>query len=99
MDKKVYKAVMERASGECEVCKRYYGDSLELHHILRRKVPENQDNCIALCPECHRGTNGVHGMYGHRLDMELKRKVQEAYIDMGYNADEVRELLGGRLYE
>lgn len=96
MNKKVYNQVAERAAGRCEVCKRVGG--LELHHILRRRVKETQHNCIMLCYECHRGTNGVHGKNGHALDLKLKRMVQQKYFDMGYSEEEVRRLMGGRLY-
>lgn len=96
MDKQVYKSVMERASGKCEVCNKV--DRLELHHILRRRVKETQSNCIALCPECHRGTDGVHGKNGHKLDLKLKVQVQEDYFRLGYTEEEVRTLMGGKLY-
>jgi hypothetical protein len=96
MDKKVYNAVSKRADGECEVCKR--SGNLELHHILLRKVPATVDNCIMLCSECHRGTNGVHGMNGHKLDMFLRTNLQKFYIENGFSEDETRKLMAGRLY-
>lgn len=86
----------ERANGRCEVCGKPI--NLQLHHILRRKVKENSDNCIMLCYECHEGTNGVHGKYGHALDIKLKKKVQERYFSLGLSEEKVRELMGGRLY-
>lgn len=97
MDKKVYAEVEKRAAGECEICKA--GGNLELHHILRRKVKENQYNCIMLCYEHHRGTYGVHGKYGHLLDMTLKQKLQKTYFKLGYKENEIRELMGGKLYD
>lgn len=96
MDKQVYKAVAERADGVCEVCCK--GGRLELHHILRRKVHATVDNCIMLCYECHRGTRGIHGRDGHKLDRELKINLQLKYEQQGLSEDEVRKLMGGRLY-
>ena len=95
MDKQVYNAVSQRAYGHCEVCGN--GGHLELHHILRRKVEATVDNCIMLCPECHRGTKGVHGRDGHKLDFELKFNLQLKYEGRGFSEDQVRELMGGRL--
>lgn len=96
MNKKVYRAVAERADGSCEVCG--LGGHLELHHILRRKVEANVHNTIMLCYECHRGTLGVHGMWGEKLDLFLKLKVQKIYFEMGFNEDQVRQLMGDKLY-
>ena len=99
MDKKVYKMVSERADGSCEVCGGYTGDRLELHHIVRRKVEANKDNCIMLCWEHHKGTYGVHGREGRALDLKLKKRLQEVYYSQGYTDDEVRLKMGGKLYE
>jgi len=99
MDKKVYKMVSDRADGKCEVCGRWCGSSLELHHILRRKVVATPENCIMLCGNgCHRGSEGIHGKNGHTLDIKLKLKLQETYFDMGMTDEEVRTLMNGRLY-
>ena len=95
MNKKVYEAVSNRADGECECCHR--SGNLELHHILRRKVPATLSNCIMLCGECHRGTNGIHGKNGHELDFKLKLKLQNIYID-NYPTMDIRTLMGGRIY-
>lgn len=100
LDKKVVQAVLERSGGLCEVCSSAY--LVELHHIIygsgKRKQHENEHSVIALCWYCHKGTNGVHGKNGKELDLYLKRKLQEKYFSMGYSEDEVRELMGGKLY-
>jgi len=96
MDKAVYKSVSDRADGLCENCTKW--ENLELHHILRRKVPATIDNCIMLCSECHRGTKGVHGKEGHRLDVRFKQGVQAIYLSQGKTENETRVLMGGRLY-
>lgn len=62
----------------CKVC----GDftNTEEHHITKRKQATFLINCkmnkINLCPNCHRGTNGVHGKNGHGLDQRLKLEFQ-----------------------
>lgn len=96
MDKQVYKQVSQRANGSCEVCGRV--GRLELHHILRRRVKETQDNCIMLCWHCHRGTKGVHGKDGHELDIKLKKQAQDLYKQRGLEESAIRQLMGGRLY-
>jgi hypothetical protein len=40
----------------------------------------------------------VHGKNGKELDLRLKRELQEKYFRGGYTEDEVRELMGGKLY-
>jgi 5-methylcytosine-specific restriction endonuclease McrA len=99
VDKKIYNAVNERADGCCEVCGKYGGSDLELHHILRRKVPATVENTIMLCVECHRGTKGVHGRDGHILDLKLKLDLQKIYFDMNMLEAEVRYTMGGKLYD
>ena len=51
-----------------------------------------------LCSGCHRGTYGVHGMYGRKLDLMLKVSLQNHYFKSGMPEDEVKEKMGGRLY-
>lgn len=52
----------------------------ELHHIVFRSIVKPLENCtlnhIYLCSNCHRGTNGVHGSKGHKLDWQLKLEFQ-----------------------
>ena len=99
MDKKIVQAVLERSKGLCEVC---HKQGQELHHILsgngRRRQHENADSVIMLCSSCHRGTNGVHGKNGAKLDLQLKLKLQETYFKQGKTEGEIRVLMGGRLY-
>lgn len=98
MDKRVYHAVSSRADGRCEVCHQYYGDRLELHHILRRKIDATKENCIMLCQNCHRGTKGIHGRDGHELDLKLRLELQDKYYSMGMGEDAVRRWMGGKIY-
>ncbi|KYH35853.1 hypothetical protein CLTEP_02460 [Clostridium tepidiprofundi DSM 19306] len=97
MNKKIYSAVMERANGYCEVCNRYFGEKLQLHHIVsgtgKRQKYETLTSCIAVCIECH---NEIHS--NRKLDLALKKLVQEKYFRQGLNEKEVREKMGGRIY-
>ena len=100
MDKKIVEKVLKRSKGLCEVCGSAY--LVELHHIIygrgKRKQYENEFSVIVLCWYCHRGTKGVHGRDGRKLDLYLKRKLQKKYFSMGHNENEVREMMGGKLY-
>ena len=57
---------------------------IEKHHIFFRSKAKALVDCklnlIDLCQECHRGTNGVHGPHGHKLDIKLKRQAQDKLI-------------------
>jgi hypothetical protein len=56
---------------------------LEEHHIFfgtaNRKISEKEGFKVWLTPVEHRGTHGVHGKYGHRLDLMLKQEAQKEY--------------------
>lgn len=49
-------AVRQRANGRCERCRIQLPQNLlEIHHIiLTAQKEDRQDNCVALCPTCHR---------------------------------------------
>lgn len=56
---------------------------LERHHVFmafNRNKAEEDGLWVYLCPECHRGTNGVHGKNGHEKDIALKKAGQYAYM-------------------
>ena len=102
MDKKIVQAVLERSKGVCENC----GAAdyrVQLHHIIKglgkRKQHETIEYVILLCWNCHHGTYGVHGREGKELDIKLKRKLQETYFNQGYSVEEVRRMMGGKIYE
>ena len=100
MQKKVYEEVKRRSHGLCEICGSNH--LVEVHHIIHGKGKRNQfetvESCIDLCWEHHRGTKGVHGKDGHKLDIELKKKLQSKYFNMGYTESQVREMMGGKIY-
>lgn len=101
MNKKIVQAVMERSKGLCEVCGSNF--KTERHHIVKgrgkRKQHETVESVIALCWHCHYGTYGIHGREGHILDRQLKLKLQETYFNQGYSVEEVRVMMGGKIYE
>lgn len=86
--------------GNCEVCGSGY--MVQKHHIVggrgKRKQHENEHSTIYLCWHCHHGTEGVHGKNGRGLALQLKRQLQERYFSMGYEEEEIRQMMGGRLY-
>ena len=64
---------------ECYNCGRY--GQTEEHHALHgtanRKICDRYPLLkFDLCPECHRGTNGVHGKDGHELNLKFKKTAQ-----------------------
>ena len=65
---------------ECLVCGSW---NVEDHHIFfgqaNRKLSEKYGLKVWLCPTHHRGTIGVHGRDGHKLDMQLKELGQKAF--------------------
>lgn len=79
---------------ECYVCHRY---DVEDHHIFfgvaNRKHSEKYGMKVWLCPEHHRGTNGVHGKNGHELDMVLKKIAQNVF-EQDHTRDEFRRIFG-----
>ena len=101
MDKELYEQVFERAGGLCEICKS--NELVEVHHIIsgsgKRKNYENIHSLILLCYYHHRGDYGVHGKYGAELNRQLKIGLQEKYKSLGYSEEEIRELMGGKIYD
>ena len=64
----------------CIVCGQTY--NLERHHVLygrNRQNAEEDGLMVWLCPEHHRGTNGVHGKNGNELGTALKEYAQKVY--------------------
>lgn len=65
---------------ECIICGSW---NVEDHHIYfgvaKRKLSEDYGLKVWLCPTHHRGTNGVHGKNGNKLNTELKQLGQKAF--------------------
>jgi hypothetical protein len=51
---------------------------------------------VYLCPECHRGTYGVHGKNGHDIDLDLKKIAQKMYEEKHSREEWMNEI--GRNY-
>ena len=65
---------------KCYVCGRTTG--LHNHHIFFGKNKHNADEdglTVYLCWEHHEGTNGVHGIKGSKLNLELKLMAQKKW--------------------
>ena len=79
---------------ECLVCGSW---NVEEHHIFfghaKRKLSEDYGLKVWLCPSHHRGTNGVHGKNGHKLDSELKQLGQKAF-EWEHTREEFMKLMG-----
>ncbi len=79
---------------ECIVCGSW---NVEDHHIFfgvaKRKKSEEYGLKVWLCPSHHRGTQGVHGRDGHKLDMELKQLGQKAF-EWKHSRDEFIKTFG-----
>lgn len=58
--------------------------NLERHHavfgVANRKLAQEDGLWTWVCPECHRGTNGVHGKNGHGKDLTLKMAAEYAWM-------------------
>lgn len=83
---------------QCEIC----GRPGEQHHIVKRSqckaMIKANINHIYLCEEHHRGTEGVHGKEGHKLDIKLKMQLQKELFKLFsrdyYSKKEIKESLG-----
>lgn len=102
MNKKVKEAVLKRCEvidniGKCEYCNQYR--IIQLHHVVsgigKRTIHETELSVVGLCLECH---NYLHNKNGAKMNYELKKIVQERYKKRGYSEDEIRKLMGGKLY-
>lgn len=80
-------SILNTHKGECYECGKIC--KTDLHHIFfghsRRKISDREGLTVYLCPECHKGTYGVHGKYGEHLNKALKilaqQKWEERYIE------------------
>ena len=94
MRREIVEHVKQRANDACEVC----GGSLDhLHHIIngsgKRKQCETKDSVMGVCVRCH---EMVHRR--RELDLYYKQKLQAVYAKQGKNEDEIRRLMGGKMY-
>lgn len=72
------KSILTTEPGTCYLCQKH--GVTNAHHVLHgagyRKIADKLGLIVYLCPECHTGTNGIHGKNGHERDMDLKRIAQ-----------------------
>ena len=74
---------------------------MELHHIYKgknRKISDQNGFVVHLCPDCHRGTDGVHGKFGHLMDMYLEKSCQLTYEET-HTREEFMKLIGRNYIE
>lgn len=84
--------VINQENKQCCVCGSRY--NLHLHHILfgkNRKKADEDGLTVWLCYEHHEGMYGVHGKYGHELDMHLKRGAEIVWLNK--NNKEVKDFI------
>lgn len=73
--------VCNQKNKQCVVCGAK--TNLHLHHILfgkNRKKADQDGLTVWLCYNHHEGTYGVHGKYGHDLDIKLKQEAEECWL-------------------
>lgn len=74
-------SILDTHDGVCYACQRHM--PTELHHIFfgtgLRPIADKYGLTCYLCPECHRGTKGVHGRDGNALNRALKCDAQRKY--------------------
>ena len=92
------KSIMTTYPGTCYWCHREV--PTHLHHIYfghgKRPVSDRLGFVVYLCPECHEGTNGVHGKNGHGIDTTLKQLCQTVYETEHTREEFIQEI--GRSY-
>jgi hypothetical protein len=95
----LYEEVVERSSGNCEICGHNKRKAHEVHHIAGRRRVAHLNNLIHLCINHHKPPDGIHA--NQTLYNTLMKKYQQWCFDHGYTEEEVRYLLGtksGRLF-
>ena len=84
-----------KTDGTCYLCRRR--GVTEDHHVLHgtanRKVAERLGLKKDLCPDCHRGTKGVHGRDGAEANRKLKVLAQTEF-ELTRSRDEWMVLVG-----
>jgi len=89
------KSIMQD-SKECYICG--FNGYTEEHHVFfgtyNRKISEANGFKVYLCVNHHRGTIGVHGKLGHKLDERLKQECERKYLNKGHTKEEFIKLIG-----
>lgn len=92
--KDIVEEVSERTKGLCERC---YSSGEHYHHSVsgkgKRTQLQTQYSVYLLCEPCHRL------IHNDRLeDLRLKFETQNRYMDLELEVEEVRRLMGDRIY-
>lgn len=70
---------------------------LERHHIYfgagMRQISDKHGFWVWLKPEWHRGTQGVHGRDGHKIDLRLKQDCQRKFEE-AHSREEFMAIVG-----
>ena len=72
------------------------GVPLEKHHVYYgalRKVSDKYGFWVWLTPQWHRGTYGVHGRDGHKVDYLLKKDCQRKFEET-HSREDFMKLIG-----
>ena len=73
------KSIIQTDMNICFICG---GRASERHHALYgkfRRKSEMYGLVVGLCPACHRGTEGVHGRDGAKVNLFIKKAAQRAF--------------------
>lgn len=75
---------------------------LERHHIYygsgMRQISDKHGFWVWLKPEWHRGTHGVHGRDGHKVDLTLKQDCQRRFEET-HTREEFMQIIGRNYLE
>lgn len=61
----------------CFLCMAPYPEEHHIFGASNRKISDRYGFVIPLCPNCHRGNNGVH--FNRKLDVQLKVMAQNYF--------------------
>ena len=79
---------------QCIIC---HNNNVEEHHVFygtaNRKLSEKYGLKVYLCYEHHRGTRGVHGRDGEKLDTYLKEFAQSRF-EKKESREKFRQIFG-----
>lgn len=91
--------ITKRSGGFCELCG---GQATEIHHIIggrgKRRIHEAKENLIHLCPKCHWMLHSS-SEEAKRINARLRHNVRAFYEAQGLSEEEIREKMGGKVYD
>lgn len=94
-------SILQGKAKRCYLSDREIGQ-LERHHIYygsgMRQISDKNGFWVWLTPEWHRGTQGVHGKDGHKVDLLLKQDCQRKFEET-HTREEWMALIGKNYLE